>query len=651
MAVRSDVLLIENPAFRVHFPEVQNIENSIFTKIQNVSLAGFLYIKCFFSATYQSVKINVQYLPSSFKFCVLDPCRHTRRITKETLIFYLCFWAIVHVIGLIVMTIIYLIKEVKAQVRHLMEYAHRAINIHHIQTKEVSIDVSHVPEEIQVGQLLDMFDQINFTHPNRPGYIPHASLHGSNRNHLEDFVRRVQEREAFVGTPPALAYAQLMRFYEQIEKAVRFAIHKVTSDFDNFMQERGGRIPTREEEDAFRTYQALLENKARLAIDLTIAGEHCGARYMGEAMQVYFSAKGEEALQGTMKEVLETTLARRRKEIAETHIAVHLGQNTHDYSSYMANLGKLLGIPGTENVIEYLGGHFFNRDLMLRRFFEEYTPGCIRETIQAQYVTSQAFREMVFDWLKDQVGSWKEGQYQQTISQVQQQVSVRLQQEVVLEDSEAYQQIKFFQQFWDRLLEDGVITTTQDCRVFAAGIELPDIEQDWEGFISELFAIERAKEVFRELMDPQIEAQRPMDRRVKLMQKRRALVDTLHKDQFLPLVIGSMKQRASVGHFEFPEELSRRIILEEKTNVINAVLQDNDLFPIDSDVLRRAIQAGNLSEILKQQLQMPRRSEFLTALFAHQRANHQGVANQDIQPLDENLLNWLLLSHGVLQAV
>jgi len=650
VAVRGDVLLIENPPFRVNLQHIQAVDNSrsLLVKIQEVSVAGFLYIKFFFSAVYQSVKSNVQYMPASFKYCVIDPVMNSRRLSKNELIVYLCIWAIVHVIGLVVMSVIYFIKEMKSHIHNLVEYAHRAININHIQIKEVSIDVSHVPEEIQVDKLLQMFDQINFTHPDRPGYISQASLRGSTRNNLADFVRRIQQREAFLGTPPRLAYAQLMRFYEQIEKAVRFAIYKVTHDYDEFMQQRENIAPNENEVDDYRTYKNLLENKAILARDLTIAGRYCGARYMGEAMQAYFSAKGEEAIQGTMKEVLETILARRRKEIAETHIAVHLGQNTHDYSSYMASLGKLLGIPGTENVIEYLGGHIFDRHQMLRYFFADYTPDCIRDAVQTQYVSSQNFREMVFDWLKEQIGTWKEEEYQQKLAQVQQQANACLQQGFALERSETFRHITLFQQLWEKLLEQGVITTSQDgTRVFALGNELPDIENNWEDFIADVFALESARDIFKRDICPQMQLPHPLRLVPVNMQKRNRLLSTLNKDHILPFIKGGIKARATTGQFTLPEELLDRIILEEKIYALNGILNNHNLPNIAFEVLQRAIQTGNVPEILEQQLQMPRRNEFLAALFAHE--NHEAEAAHP--PLNEHLLNWLLLTHGVLRAV
>ena len=73
----------------------------------------------------------------------------------------------------------------------LTELAGGEINIEHLQTKELSIDVSGVPKEITVDTLTTLFDEINFSDRNKPGYMaPHQSQR--RKHHLH--TRRTQRK-------------------------------------------------------------------------------------------------------------------------------------------------------------------------------------------------------------------------------------------------------------------------------------------------------------------------------------------------------------------------------------------------------------------------------------------------------------------------
>ena len=189
---------------------------------------------------------------------------------------------------------------------------------------------------------------------------------------LKKFIERVKNRTAFLGTPPAYEIIRLFEFYQQIEDATRLSIHKVIDDLQKFTAANGTDTPNYSP-SVMNTYKDLLENQARLAIDLAIAGKHCGARYMGDSMGAYYRLHGDGiSAQDTLMDNLIETLALKRKEIAARRIAIDLGQDTHDFSNWMASLGKLLGIPGTQNIVEHLA-HPLNIELHLGKFFGDYT--------------------------------------------------------------------------------------------------------------------------------------------------------------------------------------------------------------------------------------------------------------------------------------
>jgi len=203
-----------------------------------------------------------------------------------------------------------------------------------------------------------------------------------------------------------------MAFYQQIEDAVRLSIQKVSEDLTNFRGKNQQAIEAGDE-DIIRSYKSLLEDQARLVIDLAISGKHCGARYMGEAMTRYNYLYAESARSDTLQDSLITLLGNKRNTIAQTQIQMHFGgqqhgADTHSYAQYMQQMGKLLAIPGTGNIVEHLGGLFrFDSDYYLREFFKEYTESTIGEAVQEKVKSSQHFREQICDWLKGQSGEWR----------------------------------------------------------------------------------------------------------------------------------------------------------------------------------------------------------------------------------------------------
>lgn len=245
---------------------------------------------------------------------------------------------------------------------HYLERFNPEIDMSHIQTKELVLDASKVPAEIQVDSLLTLFDAINFTVPNAPGYMAETSRVENKKTYsveelrtsLAKYIYNVKNRVAFLGTPPALDTPKLMRFYQHIEDATRLSIYKVTQDLEKFKASHP-LDPSQYEEKELKEYKNLLENCARVALDLSIAGKHCGARYMGDVTTLYSDMHGEITLTAeSLQDYLIEILAKRRGEIARGQIEKHLGMNTHQFALYMSKLGSILAIPGSQNVVEHL---------------------------------------------------------------------------------------------------------------------------------------------------------------------------------------------------------------------------------------------------------------------------------------------------------
>ena len=100
---------------------------------------------------------------------------------------------------------------------------------------------------------------------------------------------------------------------------MRLSIHKANCDLESFRQAHPEDPSTYQGADK-QTYTDLLQAKARVALDLAIAGNHCGARFMGDAMSVYHNLYGANSLDGNLEEEIIELLAKKRYNIAQQHI-------------------------------------------------------------------------------------------------------------------------------------------------------------------------------------------------------------------------------------------------------------------------------------------------------------------------------------------
>jgi hypothetical protein len=375
------------------------------------------------------------------------------------------------------------------------------INVAHIKTNESAIDTSAIPEKVIIDHLLPIFDQIDFNDPQSLYYMAPGSRQeygvpdtpSDLKKSLGKFVDNVKGRVPFLGTPPAYDTPRLMAFYQQIENATRFSLHKVSTkyelakgNYDRFMIEQNNQIPA-ENDLAHQEYVSLknsykntFEDQARLAINLAMAGKHCGARYMGESMELYDAHNGEVSLgQATLEEAIVEILAAKRKEIARAEIQLHLGSGTHAYNNYLSSLGSILAIPGTENVIEHLSSQL-SRPRYLKFFFKKYTVDCIISAINEKIKSSQIFREKIIDWLRDHSGDWNTQIDGNALAQLLSELNPILAREQVSEDYPLYLRFLSLQSLIFHLKEQK--------------IPFPMVGNNWDEFIAELFILDSAKE-------------------------------------------------------------------------------------------------------------------------------------------------------------
>lgn len=422
------ITFIQNPVFRIDFNQFQQ-KPDIVQKIKEI-FSHSRFLIAVFVVFAQSTHSVFSSSGASFKQVVLgkyDTNSYALFPSLHTLAFKVAVWAI-FLCGSFASTFNKKFSERFFYQHELLKgYASPEINLSHFKIKNQELDASEVPATIQASTLLDLFDQINFLDPSRPDYVPPSRRRPEGitiephelRAGLATFVSNITRKVPFIGTPPETKPDELSSFYQQIESALRLTLHKVTSAVEKFKEEHGEEF-TRYPAAVLQKYKNLIEDQTRVVLDCAFAGPRCGGRYMSDAMDLYSHfcndlPSEELGLQETLFEMLALERARIANEdsrIFSPDVPEHKRDLAHLYARYMADLGPLLKIPGTEHISDQLVTSL-NKDFYLKRFFSKYTPQQIIKVIQDALKNPKGahFREQVTDWLSDQVGNWKKDEY------------------------------------------------------------------------------------------------------------------------------------------------------------------------------------------------------------------------------------------------
>lgn len=615
------------PPFSVNFqefrPASQNVASE--TKLKGLAYRCFEQIQYFTQALGAASHLTLRNMGCSFKHIVLNHYGSWGDFALPSVYivaFKVCFWILA--VGLCAAATtarLYLEKNrFQTESTSIDIYINDGIDPRHIKTSRLALNAVDVPAEIKVDGLMQIYDEINFSNPSAPGYMgPSSRQEGSKiykvkklRENLRVFIQKVKKREAFLGTPPAWDTPRLMAFYQQIEDAVRLSIYKAQCDIEAFLSKNGA-DPSRYTESLTREYNNLLENKARIAIDLAIAGKYCGARYMGEAMNTYYLVCGNTIgcdlnLHDTMVEIL----AQKRKEIAERQIQKHLGNDTHAYGDYMNSLGTLLQLPGTQNIVEQLS-RSVDKPKLLGLFFQEYNVDCIIETIQSEIKSEKghSFRIKIIDWIKDQIKDWNLEKYQKKSIEITGQAEEILAQKS--SDSSVPETLEHF----------------HDLLVFlkGKGTRLPEPEaDDWEEFLSELFSLNSAKE-WRTTRFTGLST-------VQVMTKVQKLKNDLSQERLgEDTVVRLREQIKEKGNFAIKDFV-------EKFQEVGKIDKIRGIIPLEVDSIKRAIRGDvKIKDLIESQMDIQRRNKLIVKLQLEK------LAREGASP---EIMEWLLVSQNIL---
>lgn len=616
-----EVTLIPHPRYTVNFAKYlpEGKKEKSLTLPQRTYEIGVEIIKFFgvvISSILHSGYLTLRYAASSFVHLVLNSFGITDFYLGAFKVAYWVFSLGFTFVATAMRSVIN--AYASSNELYLSRFVKAGIDLSHIQTKGIQLDTSEVPKEVKVANLLTLFDAINFENPGEPGYMPPTTRQEEKtvytvedlRKSLGTFITNVDGRVAFLGTPPAHDTVRLNAFYQQIEDAVRLSLYKVTEDLATFKRSHSD-LEALGEED-LRTYKDLLEDQARLVIDLAIAGKHCGARYMGEAMSSYFNLNGEAEPAGTLEDTLIELLAAKRNEVARAEIQRYFGASTHGFSQYMQHMGGLLAIPGTENVIEHLSGTF-DYTRYLRSFFEIYTEDFIIDAIQEKIKKSQAFREQITDWLKTQVGP----DWDPTTLSGQEEILKRLEevQRDPVDAHETEEEIEFF--IGCLRLKEGEVHGLGEVTPF------PNLENGWLDFVQQLFALDEVKAAFNQ----KYSALGLMDR----MRKKQELIQKLSN--------GSLGKALEAQYREMEGIFLNDARLQELIRHLEIVKKMKSVLPVDGEVLLRILRGETQAqEVVQGYLRGPLQSKFLYGL------NIEGMPRDGLSPV---LMEWLLDAHHI----
>ena len=610
------IIFIKDPIYKKDFTEFLPKQFSIHSPTESVLSVALRFFKILRDSTFEALSLTLRTVPSSFTHIVPDSFGSQH--------FYSLFFTLVYFVYCVgvtfIKTLFRLLENAYALPKEhsLSSFVSRGIDLGHLRAKELCLDTTHVPGNVQVKDLLTLFEQINFDSPNAPNYMPPSARAENGMQHpvenlrknLEKFVHNVNHRVPFVGTPKESDLVSLHAFYNQIEAAVRLSIYKVTQDLKTFKEKNPIEGNDYQDASVRQEYNHLLENQARLVIDLAIAGNHCGGRYMGEALSSYShlhrtgKAEGSETLEDALVELL----AEKRKNLADREVAKYLGNHpdTHKYAQYFDHMGKLLALPGFGNVIERFLSSQFEVQRHLASFFDQYNEDFIIDVVQEKIKKSQSFREQVIDWLKEQVGSWTPKESlpcAESIERMREVLSSPVDTQGLDLEIELFKTLLF-------LAKDQ------------AGVIFHQRES-WADFVEEVFHLDCCKEYFNSKYETLSSIER-IQKRMECIQK------------FRIGMIGRALEEHYLVHKDIvleEEKLRARIVQETKMQQMRSIL------PVQDETLIRILEGkANLAEIVENTLKQSIQTEFLEAL------NVDSIATEG---LSLPLMEWLLDSHHI----
>lgn len=283
------------------------------------------------------------------------------------------------------------------------------------------LSIPPAPEGAEVSEILELFENINFSDENTdpyrdPNFLTDDGTEASVedlKRYLAKLVGNIKERTPFSGTPSANNPEELNNYYDEVEKLVKHIVHFCKTESED------------PEEN---------EKKVDALLNLAVAGNHCGGRYISEGRYHYASLSGSTVKNDIPTKTLKILQDLRTGILNEIKIFVtnSLGDDgaaydVHVHQFLLKILGPRFGIPGSGSFRNYKDPYearihqVADENGVISSFLKKYSSHTIVQRMDTA-VNDKKNREfdtsLIYDFLKDTVPSnfipegCKEGHYE-----------------------------------------------------------------------------------------------------------------------------------------------------------------------------------------------------------------------------------------------
>ena len=280
------------------------------------------------------------------------------------------------------------------------------VNSRHMQVATAEVVIPQAaPIDIR-KELVSIFDSINFTDPNLPGY---KDLDKVNKNEsrdpatrkklkegLERYVTLTLARKHFLAVPENPN--EMKRYFDTLNNLAQHLTHHLVQ-----LTKEAKEAKTDKERDL------ILADRNELVIELALAGRWCGTRFMGIAQNLVLPLFSGTSQAQSLASVLRSQLQELRMQCLHKAIQEEEFVSVHTYNRYMFLLGGEVGLTRASGSYadEEYSGHI-TKEHARGAFDRHYTRFAIFDRMLTAINGDETGkklidREQVLDWFKEHV--------------------------------------------------------------------------------------------------------------------------------------------------------------------------------------------------------------------------------------------------------
>lgn len=263
-----------------------------------------------------------------------------------------------------------------------IEYAGFSIDPEHLK-HNVRSEIPPKPEGATLDELVQIFEEVNFTDPQKPHYFNPADFESETGTRLVrdlsemlevDFIKKIKTRRSYNGTPNA-GSAALEIFYSTIERSVLHTIKKL------------------------KTTQDPLQ-KAKTIIEYLRAAKFCGGRIMNVSLDRYDAVVQE--IPPSFEKTIYELLGEFRKHLLDSLVLAG-EQSVHVANKYFECLADDLNLPN--KTAKFIDPHAaaVDKNELRMRFDKLYRPLQIMNDCLYLRLQEEGLRNQCIDWFKANV--------------------------------------------------------------------------------------------------------------------------------------------------------------------------------------------------------------------------------------------------------